>query len=95
MVRPIIQTFGFVIPEKFGVTISCLNSSKVFGTGNETKYLLVISYDVPLKRNSLIKTPTVTAIKAAGSNFIELRAGILFHISRTEWCSCLSLNFLV
>ena len=44
-----------------------LNSSKEEGTGNETKYLLVISKDVPLKRNSLITTPAVTAIKAAGS----------------------------
>jgi len=43
IVMATIQTVGLVIAAKFGVTIMALNSSKFVGTGNETKYLLVIS----------------------------------------------------
>ena len=57
-----------------------MNSSIEVGTGSDTKYLLVISNDVPLNMNSLINIPIVTAISAAGRILIFFKTGILPQI---------------
>ena len=70
MVKPTIHTFGLVIPEKLGVTIICLNSSRLEGTGKETKCSFAIANELPdAIKNSFKTTPKITAINAPGINF--------------------------